>query len=554
MVVIGSGIGGLSCASMLAASGKRVKVLEKHYEIGGCAHEYAVDKKGRTIPTEAVAKLSPEEQGELFRFEAGPSLYAGLSPKNSPNPLKHVYQMIGEEPEWITYDIWGAYLPEAPEGYELSIGAENFIKILKRYGGQEAVDDWLKLSQVMRPMAQGIMGLPSTAVRGDAGVLLTLGARYPGPFLNVLKYATQITQPFDLKALGVKSEFLKNYLDLIAFLLQGLPADQTLTAVMAYMVEDFYREGAVMDFPKGGSGELVGALARGVTKNDGCSVEVSKPVKEIIVENGRAVGVRTKGGRTIRAKEAVVSNADLFHTYQLVEKGVSDGFDKEREVFFSAATPKTGSVPFCKSFMHLHLGVKADLIPEDAPPQWTMVKDWSLGIDAPGNVVVVSVPSKLDPSLAPPGYHVIHSYTAGNEPYEDWEQFEHLAGDAKARKTDEAYQAFKAERAQPMWDAIAKRAPLVKPGAALVEQVATPITHARFLTRYRGNYGLAIAPGNQDGWKFPEVTTPIDGLYRCGDSTTAGIGVPAVASSGAQCANAILSVWEQLELNNKIRM
>ena len=54
--------------------------------------------------------------------------------------------------------------------------------------------------------------------------------------------------------------------------------------------------------------------------------------------------------------------------------------------------------------------------------------------------------------------------------------------------------------------------------------------------------------------EFPPVTTPLPGYLRCGDSTTAGIGVPAVASSGAQCANALLSVWEQLELNNKIRM
>ena len=75
------------------------------------------------------------------------------------------------------------------------------------------------------------------------------------------------------------------------------------------------------------------------------------------------------------------------------------------------------------------------------------------------------------------------------------------------------------------------------------------------IVRYRGNYGLAIPAGeNKDGWKFPTVATPVDGLYRCGDSTTAGIGVPAVASSGAQCANAILSVWEQLELNSKIKM
>jgi len=421
------------------------------------------------------------------------------------------------------------------------------------------------LSTKLRPLSKGIMALPSTAVRSDAGIFVTLGAKYPGAFLNVLRYATQITQPFDMAALGVTNPFLTNYLNMLAFLLQGLPADQTLTAVMAYMVEDFYREDAVMDFPKGGSGAMMDALARGVTKHAGCSVEVSKTVKEILVEDGRAVGVRlnTQNGRKIMATEAVISNADLYHTYQFIDRGIHEGFDKERDLFFkqideaaaTSASNDNGTVPFCKSFMHVHLGVKADLIDDDAPPQWTVVKDWSLPIDAPGNIVVVSVPSKLDPSLAPPGYHVIHSYTAGNEPYEDWEQFEYLANDAAARKKDKAYQSFKAERAQPIWDAIAKRAPAVKPGVAVVEQIATPITHARFLTRYRGNYGLAIPAGeNKDGWKFPTVTTPVDGLYRCGDSTTAGIGVPAVASSGAQCANAILSVWEQLELNSKIKM
>ena len=86
------------------------------------------------------------------------------------------------------------------------------------------------------------------------------------------------------------------------------------------MVEDFYRPGAVMDFPRGGSGELAGALARGVTKHRGCSVQRSTAVKEVVVEDGRAVGVRLqnpKGGKqqVIRAKQAVVSNADLHGTF-----------------------------------------------------------------------------------------------------------------------------------------------------------------------------------------------------------------------------------------------
>lgn len=411
----------------------------------------------------------------------------------------------------------------------LSIGAENFEKILKTYGGQSAVDEWNMLAETIRPMASGIKGIPHAAIRTDPGILLTVALKYPKSFINILKDTEAFSESFDLDKLGLKNEFLRNYLDMLAFLLQGLPADQTLKVVMAYMVEDFFKENAVMDFPKGGSGELMAALARGVTKREGCSVEVSTSVDEVIVREGKAVGVRlAKSGKVIRAKEAVISNADLTNTYNFVPKGVHAGFDEERKQFLGMSNnPKDGSVPYCKSFMHLHLGVPSELIPEDAPPQWTVVQDWSKGIDAVGNVVVVSVGSKLDQSLAPPGYHVIHAYTAGNEPFEDWEQFEHLMDDAAARDKNEAYQNFKDERAQPIWDAIQKRAPAVVKGACTVEQVATPLTHARFLSRHRGNYGLAIAPGNKKGWKFPDVKTPIEGYYRCGDSTTSGIGVPA---------------------------
>lgn len=230
VVVIGSGLGGLSCASLLASRGMQVAVLEAHYELGGCLHEYAVGLDGKTIPSAALAQ---RPDIPVFRFEVGPSLYAGISEERTPNPLAHIFQMVGESPEWLTYDTWGAHLPEVPEGYELSIGADNFIEILRRYGGPTAVEDWAKLEVALRPLSKGVMALPSTAVRGDLGVLLTLAARYPAAFINVLLNAEQLTAPFDLAAFGVKDAFLRNYLDLVAFLLQGLPASGTLTAVMA---------------------------------------------------------------------------------------------------------------------------------------------------------------------------------------------------------------------------------------------------------------------------------------------------------------------------------
>ncbi|EOD31741.1 Phytoene desaturase [Emiliania huxleyi CCMP1516] len=547
VVVVGAGLGGLSCAGLLASQGLKVAVLESHYEIGGCAHEFNVNMDGKPVPSELLAK-KPQP---VFKFEAGPSLYSGLSADASPNPLKHIFQMVGEEPEWINYDTWGAHLPEVPEGYELSIGAENFMEILRRYGGPTAREDWDRLAEQLMPLTKGVTALPSTAVRGDAGVLLTLGARYPRAFLDVILNAQKITAPFDLEAYGVRDPFLKNYLDLIAFLLQGLPSNGTLTAVMAFMVDEFYKPDAVMDFPKGGSGAMAAALARGVTKHAGCSVRTSTPVEEVVVEEGRAAGVRLKGGGLLRAKRAV---ADLHNTFRMVPEGAHAGFDEERDALLAPAAPvysdddgpaDGAGLPLCKSFMHLHLGVRADAMPPDLPPQWTVVNSWDVPIDAPGNVIV-SVPSILDPSLAPEGHHVIHAYTAGNEPYHIWERFEGVD-----TNKDAAYLALKEERAAPMWEAIRRRVPRVEEGV-VVRQIGTPLTHARFLRRHRGNYGLALAAGG--GFEFPKVTTPLPGLFRCGDSTTAGIGVPAVASSGAQCANALLSVWEQLKMNDKIKM
>ena len=104
VVVVGSGLAGLSCAALLASRGLTVTMLEAHYELGGCAHDWAVGMDGKPIPSDRLKALADkgEKLPPVFQFEAGPSLYSGLSPPNSPNPLKSVFQMIEEEPEWIT--------------------------------------------------------------------------------------------------------------------------------------------------------------------------------------------------------------------------------------------------------------------------------------------------------------------------------------------------------------------------------------------------------------------------------------------------------------------
>mmetsp|Transcript_10261 Transcript_10261/g.30405 ORF Transcript_10261/g.30405 Transcript_10261/m.30405 type:complete len:590 (+) Transcript_10261:57-1826(+) len=532
VVVIGSGFAGLSCASLLSAAGMDVLVCESHYELGGCAHEFCYRQDGTPVPSDKV-----DEGERVFRFESGPSLYSGLSwTDGSPNPLKHVYQMIGEEPEWITFDTWGAFLPEAPEGYSLSIGAQAFEQVLQTYGGPTALSDWKRLAARLRPLTDGVKALPASAVRPDAGALLTVVLKYPGAVLRTLQDASRgLTRPFSevLEEVGVTDPFLTNYLNMLAFLLQGLPMEGTLTAVMAYMVDDFFQPKAVMDFPKGGSGEMIGALARGVTKHGG-EVRRRTHVEEVLVENGRAAGVRLRSGRVVKARKAVVSNADLWNTFRFVKPGQHAGLDKER----NELVPSTEQ---CKSFMHLHVGFDAAELPDDIPPQWTTVASWDEPIDSPANVIVVSCGSMLDSDLAPEGKHVIHAYTAGNEPYSIWEGMD---------RSSPEYAKLKEERSECLWRAIERYIPDIR-SRAQVTLVGTPLTCERFLRRDRGTYGPAIAAGEGT---FPGVTTPLPGLYRCGDSTTAGIGVPATAAGGAQCANAIMSVWDQLKLNERIVM
>jgi len=182
------------------------------------------------------------------------------------------------------------------------------------------------------------------------GALATLGFRYGGALLKTIRQGSALTRPFDkyYEELEISDAFLKNYLNLLCFLLQGLPADGTLSAVMAYMIDDFYKPDAVMDFPRGGSGAIASALKRGVEKHGQGKVICRATVEEIIIEDGVAVGVRVKEDKnrdsSIVRATAVVSNTDLWNLFKLVPVGKSESFDEERALLEKA-------VPLCKSFV-----------------------------------------------------------------------------------------------------------------------------------------------------------------------------------------------------------
>ncbi|VVB00006.1 unnamed protein product [Arabis nemorensis] len=518
VVVIGSGIGGLCCGALLARYNQDVLVLESHDLPGGAAHSFEI--KG-------------------YNFDSGPSLFSGLQSRGpQANPLAQVLDALGESLPCAKYDSWMVYLPEGD--FLSRIGPTDFFKDLEKYAGPNAVQEWEKLLGAILPLSSAAMALPPLSIRGDLGVLSTAAARYaPSLLKSFIKMgpkgalgATKLLRPFSeiVDSLGLKDPFIRNWVDLLAFLLAGVKSDGILSAEMIYMFAEWYKPGCTLEYPIDGSGAVVAALVRGLEKFGG-RLSLKSHVENIVIENGRAVGVKLRNGQFIRARKAVVSNASMWDTLNLLPPGaLPDSY-----------VTGVNTTPQCESFMHLHLGFDAEGIADDLEIHHIVVNDWDRGVDADQNVVLISVPSVLSPNLAPPGKHVLHAYLPGTEPFSLWEGLDRRSAE---------YKNLKYQRSEVLWKAVERAlGPGFKREKCEVSLVGTPLTHQRFLRRTRGTYGPAIEAGKGT---FPGHSTPIPQLLCCGDSTFPGIGVPAVAASGAIVANSLVTVSKHSELLDAI--
>ena len=442
--------------------------------------------------------------------------------------------------------------------------------MLEKYGGDGALEDWGRLMDYMQQeggLSEAAQAIPSMALREDPWVVYTVLATNPKGAFTALRRGAELNDSFGVlrDKIGLKNQFVINWLDMLCFLLQGLPSEGTLSAVIAYMLADWYRPGVTLDYPEGGSGEIVKALVRAIEKNGG-SVVCNAPVDEILVDDsGNVEGVRyhvraggnaadryDSDGRLIAATSSsssdvikskyVVSNCDLAMTRSLIKADVP-GLDDDLE-------ERKDGMPPLASFIHLHAGIDASGLPTSAsadfPAQWAVVNDWNLngGVEAPRNVVLVSMPSLIDPSLAPEGKHVIHAYVPATEPWDDWKDLE---------KGSPEYEAKKGEAADFLWSAVERYIPDARSRSdARVEQLGTPLTHRRFLRRHRGSYGPRVVAGK--GTLPGHKLSGVNNLYATGDYTFPGIGVPATSSAGAIVANSIIGVGEHMKNLESVKL
>ena len=197
----------------------------------------------------------------------------------------------------------------------------------------------------MLNIVEPLAGLPQTIFRRDAASIIPL-LRYPKQ-LPGLRKIRAVTEPMS-KIIDemVTDTWLRNLIQLECFVLGGMLADKSLTAMVGFMYRE--RMYSTIDYPKYGMQGIINCLVRGLTKFGGKLI-LSASVESIIIENGRAIGVQLKRGGRVMANRAVVSNASVWDTLHILPKGaIPEKVRRERH-----------EIEQTNSFIHLHVGFDA---------------------------------------------------------------------------------------------------------------------------------------------------------------------------------------------------
>lgn len=485
VVVIGSGIGGLVTASQLAVKGAKVLVLERYLIPGGSGGSF---------------------RREGYTFDVGASMIFGFGQKGHTNLLTRALADVGEVCETIADPAQLEY--HLPAGLDVAVDRdyESFVA---------------RLSALFPHEAQGIRAFYDTCWSVfnclDAMPLLSLEDpaylakvffRAPLACLGLARWLP--VNVGDVARKHIQDPALLKFIDMECFCWSVMPADLTPMINAGMVFSDRHAGG--INYPKGGVGVIAQKLVAGLERHGG-AIRYKARVTKVLLDNGKAIGVQIAGGEEILARR-VVSNATRWDTF--------GGLIEAQDTPVQERTWRRRYKP-SPSFLSLHLGVEASLIPAGTHCHHLLLEDWQAMEDEQG-VVFVSMPSLLDPSLAPPDRHIVHAFSPSS--IEAWTGLEPAAYAAKKQADSDRL--------------IARLEAAILPGLAAAirhREVGTPRSHRRFLGRSGGSYGPVPALRLPGLLPMPFNRTAIPGLYCVGDSCFPGQGLNAVAFSGFACAH-----------------
>ena len=287
VIVIGSGIGGLTTAGLLArAAGKRVLVLERHTEPGGLTHTFRRDGASWDVGVHYIGQVAPESQARAyFDYLSDGELEWNRMPDAYD---RFVYPgldlSVSSDPNRYEHDLIAAFPTEAR-------AIRRYFKDVRR------TISWLTMG-----FAQGMVPRPMASLLRAAQ---RLGRRT----------ATSTTKEYldaHFRSPELKAVLASQWGD------YGLPPSRSAFAVHATIVSHYLEGGW---FPKGGSARIARTFEKGIEQAGG-AVRVAQEVTEILLDDGgAATGVRVMDHRGAAVRErvyqapVVISAVGAFNTF-----------------------------------------------------------------------------------------------------------------------------------------------------------------------------------------------------------------------------------------------
>ncbi len=519
-VVVGSGINSLACAAFLALAGWRVAVLEREAELGGAVRTAELTEPG--FHHDVFSAWHPLWVGGPAHAELGPALAKrGLEYLNTEHPT-------------------GTLFPDG-ESVFLTTGTDSNAAELERHAAGDG-EAWRETIASVGAQAELVFGVLGTELWSPAGLGLGAKAYRRLGRRGLAEFGAEVVQSSrDWLTTTFRSERAHGLL--APWVLHtGLGPDGAASGFMTRVIA-FAIEAGGMPVPRGGGARLVDALVR-LIQDHGGVCETGADVERVLVEGGRATGVRLEGGRTAGAERAVICNVTPTQLYgRLLEPA-----DVPADVAEAGKRFRFG-----RSEMQIHFALSE-------PPRWdgddrlgrTAIIHLTPGLDGVSRAVneaergllpaeatvVVGQPLAVDDSRAPVGKGLL------------WIQLQelpwHVKGDAAGDLDvgngtwDEGLRERYADRIQAR---IARHVPNLE-SSILRRIVLSPadLQAANINLEHGDPYSGSLALDQNFLWRpfarQPGHSTPVDGLFHIGASTWPGPGLG--AGSGTLVAKALL--------------
>jgi len=502
-VIIGSGLGGLSCAAAFARQGFKPLVLEQHTIPGGYATTFK--RPGGFVFDVSLHSTSVGERNRVANLIPG---FPEITDVEFV-PHRTLYRAIFPE-----HDIRVPHKDVA-----------GYIKILQSHFPEE------------REAIEGLFA-DMKGLREDLGRYSQAGDKmnfntFPKDFPHLFKAVNQTWgQMVDGR---IKDPKLKAIVSGMCGYF-GLPPSKLASLYYAMPTSGYLEDGGY--YPIGKSQKISDAFVRFIEERGG-KVRLRTRVVKILTKDHAAVGVRTSDGSDVPAK-VIVSNAngyDTFHTLLDEAEFLKD--------YLARLDKFTASL----SSFQVWLGLKKDLVRELGLKETEIFYYSSYDLEA-------GYRQSLEADMENPGYgltlydNLYEGYSPKGkntlniislQGYDPWKKFEadYFIGNK------DAYRAEKKRIADILLRTAEKT---FLPGlsqAIEVMEAATPLTNVRFTGNYRGAiYGWDQTLNNSMPRRLPPKT-PIKNLFLAGAWTQPGGGYGAVIPSGLQCFAEIMKDWQK---------